>query len=114
MKLLCLSLQTGIQQKALTEFMMATVAHITDLSSLLPRVQEIVHRHVAIGVLPAHFTKFHECFMGALVSKVPQEDLTEEVVKAWSDFILFLAGCVARSPFSPCTFWSMPLSAHMH
>jgi nitric oxide dioxygenase len=82
----------GLQQNAVGEAVIAAVVHIEDLSAMGERVQEIVHRHVALGVLPAHYSAVHECLMGAIAAIVPEEHLTEEVVKSWSEFVLLLAG----------------------
>jgi len=82
---------TDDQRNSLAAAVTAAVVNIKDLSVIMPRINEIVHKHCALVVLPAHYGAVHECLMDSIAHTVPAEYLTDEVVTAWSDFINLLA-----------------------
>jgi len=86
------NMSNGVQHESLGASLTAAVVNVEDLSVLSERLTQIFHRHVGLGVIPGHYLAVHGCLMDAVALEVPDEYLKEEVVEAWSNFILLLAG----------------------
>lgn len=74
--------QTGAQQRALANSVIAYATHIDDLGKLSPVVEHIAHKHAALFVKPEHYPIVGEHLMGA-IGTVLGDAVTPEVYDAW-------------------------------
>lgn len=74
--------QTGAQQRALANSVIAYATHIDDLGNISPVVEHIAHKHAALFVQPEQYPIVGEHLMGA-IGTVLGDALTPEVHAAW-------------------------------
>lgn len=74
--------QTGAQQRALADSVIAYATYIDDLGKVLPVVEHIAHKHAALFIRPEQYDVVGEHLMGA-IGAVLGPALTDEVKAAW-------------------------------
>jgi hemoglobin-like flavoprotein len=72
---------TGQGRKLMTTLTLV-VASLRDLDSIMPAVQALAVKHVAYGVVPAHYDKVGEALLWTL-EKGLGDDFSEEIRQAW-------------------------------
>ena len=82
--------QTGSQPKALAAAVLAYAQNIDNLGALAPAVERIAQKHVALNILPEHYTAAAEALLGA-IKDVLGDAATDEILAAWGDAYWFLA-----------------------
>lgn len=75
---------SGTQARALAGAVVAYAQHIDRLEALASAVPTIVHKHVALGVLPEHYPIVGKCLLQA-IREVLGEAATDEIVNAWAE-----------------------------
>ncbi|SPO05348.1 related to flavohemoglobin [Cephalotrichum gorgonifer] len=75
--------QSGAQQRALSNAVIAYATYIDDLGKILPVVERIAHKHAALFIKPEQYAIVGEHLMGA-IGEVLGDGLTEEVAAAWT------------------------------
>jgi len=73
----------GTQPKALANAVIAYGANIDELGNLSEAVTKIVHKHVALGILPYQYDAVGDCLIQA-IKQVLGDAATAEVVSAWT------------------------------
>lgn len=73
---------SGEQPKALAMTVLAAAQNIDNLQTLLPAVQKIGERHVAVGILPEHYPIVGKNLLLA-IKEVLGDAATNEVLEAW-------------------------------
>lgn len=74
----------GTQPRALASAVLAYAAHIDRLDELAAALPRIVHKHVALGVLPEHYPIVGHCLLQA-ISEVLGAAATDEIIQAWAE-----------------------------
>lgn len=82
--------ETGSQPKALAAAVLAYARHIDNLGVLLPAVERIAQKHVALNILPEHYPAVANALLGA-IEEVLGEATTPEILAAWGEAYWFLA-----------------------
>lgn len=75
---------SGDQPRALANGVLAYARHIDKLEALGPLVQQVVHKHVSLQVLPEHYPIVGTCLLQAIREVLGPEIATDEVVAAWA------------------------------
>lgn len=83
----------GMQQEALADAVIAYASNIDNLAVLLPAVDKIAHRHVALGVTPELYQIVHDNLMASIGHVLTAEgiDVTPEIATGWSNAVMALA-----------------------
>ncbi|MGY4800852.1 NO-inducible flavohemoprotein [Teichococcus aerofrigidensis] len=81
---------TGAQPRALAAAVLAYAQNIDNLGVLLPAVERIAQKHVALNILPEHYPAVGTALLGA-IQEVLGEAATPEIIAAWSEAYWFLA-----------------------
>lgn len=74
----------GDQPRALANGVLMYARHIDDLQALGPLVARIVHKHVALQVLPEHYPIVGKCLLESIREVLGEEIATDEVIAAWA------------------------------
>jgi nitric oxide dioxygenase len=75
---------SGAQPRALAGAVLAYAAHIDRLDELAAALPRIVHKHVALGVLPEHYPIVGSCLLQA-IKAVLGDAATDEIIQAWAE-----------------------------
>jgi len=76
-------MRDGTQPRALAEAVIAYADHIDDLAALLPTVERVAHKHVALGITPEHYGSVGACMIEAM-GDVLGDAATPELLGAWT------------------------------
>ena len=83
------------QPRALSDAVVASVTHLSNLAPLMPAFQLIAHKHCALGVQAADYKIVHDNFLAA-TAHVLGSAVTPEVGAAWSEVLMHLAGALIQ------------------
>lgn len=83
----------GSQQQSLASAVFAYAANIDHQAALAPVIERIVHKHVSIGILPAHYPIVGKYLLGA-IQEVLGEAATPALMAAWDEAYWLLAGAL--------------------
>lgn len=83
----------GSQQQSLASAVFAYAANIENAAALAPVIERIVHKHVSIGILPAHYPIVGKYLLGA-IKEVLREAATPELMAAWDEAYWLLASAL--------------------
>jgi nitric oxide dioxygenase len=86
---------SGVQQRALSNAIVAYATHIDRLDALGPHVELIAQKHASLGVLPEHYPIVGENLLAA-IEELLQDAATDEVLAAWGQAYQFLAGILIQ------------------
>lgn len=75
---------SGTQARALASAVVAYAQHIDRLEALSGAVPTIVHKHVALGVLPEHYPVVGKCLLQA-IGEVLGAAATDDIIAAWGE-----------------------------
>ena len=75
---------SGDQPRALANGVLMYARHIDELQALGPLVAKIVHKHVALQVLPEHYPIVGKCLLESIREVLGEEIATDEVIAAWA------------------------------
>lgn len=75
--------QSGDQPRALANAVLMYARHIDQLEKLGNLVGQIIHKHVALQVLPEHYPIVGTCLLRAIREVLGPEIATDEVIAAW-------------------------------
>ncbi|GAB3465129.1 NO-inducible flavohemoprotein [Massilia terrae] len=75
---------SGKQQHSLASAVFAYAANIDNAGALAPVVKRIVHKHVSVGITPAHYPIVGHHLLGA-IKEVLGEAATPELIAAWAE-----------------------------
>ena len=81
----------GTQQQSLAAAVFAYAANIDNAAALTPVIERIVHKHVSIGIKPAHYTLVGRYLLGA-IKQVLGNAATPDLMAAWDEAYWLLAG----------------------
>ncbi|MBN4668124.1 flavohemoprotein [Pandoraea nosoerga] len=81
----------GAQQQSLASAVFAYAANIDNAAALGPVLERIVHKHVSVGITPAHYPIVGRHLLGA-IKDVLGEAATPELIAAWDEAYWRLAG----------------------
>ncbi|CAG9174575.1 globin domain-containing protein [Cupriavidus pampae] len=81
----------GSQQQSLASGLFAYAANIDNPDALAPVIDRIVHKHVAVGLTPAHYPIVGKYLIGA-IKIVLGDAATPELIAAWDEAYWLLAG----------------------
>jgi nitric oxide dioxygenase len=98
----------GTQQQSLAAAVFAYAANISNLEVLTPVISRIVHKHVSLGILPAHYPIVGRHLLGA-IKEVLGDAATQPLLDAWAEAYGLLADTLIayekthyeRSPVAP-------------
>ncbi|MGL4301203.1 MAG: NO-inducible flavohemoprotein [Sphingomonas sp.] len=76
-------MRDGTQPRALAEAVIAYAEHIDDLETLLPMVERVAHKHVALGITAEHYGSVGACIIEAM-GDVLGEAATPALLGAWT------------------------------
>ncbi|MGX5773955.1 NO-inducible flavohemoprotein [Methylorubrum zatmanii] len=82
--------ETGSQPKALALAVLAYARNIDNLGVLTGAVERIAQKHVALNILPEHYSFVADALISA-IQDVLGEAATPEIVEAWGEAYWFLA-----------------------
>lgn len=74
----------GRQQAALANMVYTAALHIDDLSSILPAVKQVAHKHRSLGIVPEQYSIVGTYLLQA-IKDVLGDAATEEILGAWSE-----------------------------
>ncbi|TDM03859.1 globin domain-containing protein [Macrococcus carouselicus] len=74
----------GRQQTALAQTVLAAAKHIDHLEAIIPNVNQIAHKHRALGIKPEQYPIVGENLIYA-IRKVLGEEVTPEIINAWTE-----------------------------
>lgn len=74
----------GRQQTALANLVYEAAKNIDRLESLLPAVEQVGHKHRALGVKPEHYPIVGEHLIGG-IKEVLGDGATDEIITAWTE-----------------------------
>ncbi len=74
----------GSQPRALAHAVLAYAAHIDRLDKIAGELPRIIHKHVALGVLPEHYPIVGEYLLRA-IREVLGEAATDDIINAWGE-----------------------------
>lgn len=74
----------GDQPRALANGVLMYARHIDQLQALGPLVNQIVHKHVSLQILPEHYPIVGSCLLRAIREVLGEEIATDEVIEAWA------------------------------
>lgn len=72
----------GYQQQSLASAVFAYAANIDDVPALAPLIEQIVHKHVSVGIRAEHYPIVGEHLIGA-INEVLAEQAVPEFLDAW-------------------------------
>lgn len=75
---------SGDQPRALANGVLMYARHIDELQALGPLVAKIVHKHVALQVLPEHYPIVGKCLLESIREVLGEDIATDEVIAAWA------------------------------
>lgn len=75
---------SGDQPRALANGVLMYARHIDELQALGSLVAKIVHKHVALQVLPEHYPIVGKCLLESIREVLGEEIATDEVIAAWA------------------------------
>ncbi len=75
--------KTGDQARALAYSVLCYSRHVDNIAALAPLVPTIVHKHVALEVLPRHYPIVGGCLLAAIREVLGEEVANDEVIEAW-------------------------------
>lgn len=81
----------GAQQQSLAAAVFAYAANIDNAGALAPVLERIVHKHVSVGLTPAHYPIVGKYLLGA-ISAVLGAAATPDLIAAWDEAYWLLAG----------------------
>ncbi|ALS60898.1 globin domain-containing protein [Pandoraea norimbergensis] len=82
---------SGAQQQSLASAVFAYAANIDNAAALAPVMERIVHKHVSVGITPAHYPIVGRHLLAA-IKDVLGEAATPELIAAWDEAYWLLAG----------------------
>lgn len=82
----------GDQPRALANGVLMYARNIEKLEAMGPLATQIVNKHVALQVQPAHYDIVGKCLLQAIVDVLGKEIATPEVMEAWAAAYAQLAG----------------------
>lgn len=82
--------QSGAQQFALANAVLAYARHIDDLGALAPAVERIAQKHVGYAILPEHYPHVATALLDA-IAEVLGSAVTPEILDAWGEAYWMLA-----------------------
>ncbi|AJC19379.1 NO-inducible flavohemoprotein [Pandoraea pulmonicola] len=82
---------SGAQQQSLASAVFAYAANIDNAAALGPVLERIVHKHVSVGITPAHYPIVGRHLLGA-IKDVLGDAATPELIAAWDEAYWLLAG----------------------
>ena len=74
---------SGMQAKALARAILMYARHINELGELSGLVEQIVHKHVSLNILPEHYPWVGECLLLAIREVLGEEIATDALLDAW-------------------------------
>ncbi|WP_421407554.1 NO-inducible flavohemoprotein [Agrobacterium tumefaciens] len=80
----------GSQVHALAAAIVAYAKNIDNLSSVVPVVERIAHKHIGYNILPEHYPYVATALLGA-IREVLGDAATRELTEAWAEAYWFLA-----------------------
>ncbi len=81
---------SGVQQQSLAAAVFAYAANIDDVAALTPVINRIVHKHVSVGIVPAHYPIVGRHLLGA-IQEVLGEAAVPPLMAAWHEAYTALA-----------------------
>lgn len=75
---------SGAQPRALAHAVLMYARHIDQLEALGDLATRIIHKHVALRVLPEHYPIVGQCLLRAIREVLGEAVATREVVEAWA------------------------------
>ncbi|MGI9426513.1 MAG: globin family protein [Hyphomicrobiaceae bacterium] len=90
------------QKKALLHALSAAVAGLDAIDDLTPQLQALGHRHVAYGVVPAHYITAGNALLWTL-RKGLGESWTPETEQAWTAAYLFISETMQTGAARDCS-----------
>jgi len=75
---------SGAQPRALANGVLMYAKNIDRLEAMGPLASQIVHKHVALQVMPAHYPIVGACLLRAIREVLGAELATDEVIDAWA------------------------------
>ena len=82
---------SGVQQQSLAAAVFAYAANIDNAAALAPVLERIVHKHAAVGIVPAHYPIVGRHLLGA-IQQVLGDAATPALMAAWDEAYWLLAG----------------------
>lgn len=82
---------SGTQQQSLASAVFAYAANIDNAAALAPVLERIVHKHVSVGITPAHYPIVGRYLLAA-IKAVLGDAATSELIAAWDEAYWLLAG----------------------
>lgn len=82
---------SGAQQQSLASAVFAYAANIDNAAALAPVMERIVHKHVSVGITPAHYPIVGRHLLAA-IKDVLGDAATPELIAAWDEAYWLLAG----------------------
>ncbi|WP_087686677.1 globin domain-containing protein [Pandoraea sp. PE-S2R-1] len=82
---------SGAQQQSLASAVFAYAANIDNAAALAPVMERIVHKHVSVGITPAHYPIVGRYLLAA-IKDVLGDAATPELIAAWDEAYWLLAG----------------------
>ncbi|CAN5725405.1 NO-inducible flavohemoprotein [soil metagenome] len=81
---------SGVQQQSLAAAVFAYAANIDNAAALAPVIARIVHKHVSIGIKPAHYPIVGRYLLGAIADTIG-DAATPDLLSAWEEAYTELA-----------------------
>jgi nitric oxide dioxygenase len=75
---------SGDQPRALANAVLKYARNIDKLQNLGPLVNQIIHKHVSLNILPAHYSVVGACLLRAIREVLGAEIATDAVIDAWA------------------------------
>ncbi|WNG25940.1 NO-inducible flavohemoprotein [Cystobacter fuscus] len=75
---------SGAQPRALANAVLRYARHIDELEQLGGLMKQIIHKHVALRVLPEHYPIVGTCLLRAIREVLGPQVATDEVIAAWA------------------------------
>ena len=109
---------SGVQQQSLAAAVFAYAANIDNAAALAPVINRIVHKHVSVGIVPAHYPIVGRHLLGA-IQEVLGEAAVPPLMAAWDEAYTALAdaltaaerGMYAQARITPGQFRPMQVQA---
>ncbi|KAA2301416.1 nitric oxide dioxygenase, partial [Clostridioides difficile] len=74
----------GRQQAALANMVYTAALHIDNLSSILPAVRQVAHKHRSLGIVPEQYAIVGTYLLQA-IKDVLGDAATDEIITAWGE-----------------------------
>ena len=84
---------SGVQQQSLAAAVFAYAANIDNVAALAPVITRIVHKHVSVGIVPAHYPIVGRHLLGA-IQEVLGEAAVPPLMAAWDEAYTALANAL--------------------